>query len=154
MHLCKPRTDYLYQRCTGHSRIVGMTRHSGSAGPRGGPGETDQPRRRPLVAISTSRSAISDRKTRTWDCRNPTSTNCRPHTWLGDRLWRRRRSPTFTGKFQLRRSLGQKTIAPQQLLRAFQRFTNVALFRDNVADSEYEALQMKLEKRFSRGCTP
>jgi hypothetical protein len=36
--------------------------------------------------------------------------------------------------------LGQKTIAPQQLLRAFQRFTNVALFRDNVADSEYEAL--------------
>jgi hypothetical protein len=50
-------------------------------------------------------------------------------------------------------SLGQPTIAQQQLLRAFPRFTNVALFRDNVADSEYEALQMKLEKRFSRGLT-
>jgi hypothetical protein len=29
----------------------------------------------------------------------------------------------------------------------------VALFRDNVADSEYEAFQAKLEKRFSRGLT-
>ena len=35
----------------------------------------------------------------------------------------------------------------------YPRFTNVALFRDNVADSEYEALQTKLEKRFSRGLT-
>jgi hypothetical protein len=50
-------------------------------------------------------------------------------------------------------SLGQKTIARQQLLRAFPRFTNVALFRDNVADSEYEALQAKLEKRVSNGLT-
>ena len=50
-------------------------------------------------------------------------------------------------------SLGQPTVAQQQLLRAFPRFTNVALFRDNVADSEYEALQMKLEKRFSHGLT-
>ena len=48
-------------------------------------------------------------------------------------------------------SLGQPTIAAQQLLRAYPRFTNVALFRDNVADSEYEALQAKLEKRFSHG---
>jgi len=50
-------------------------------------------------------------------------------------------------------SLGQKTIARQQLLRAFPRFTNVALFRDNVADSEYEAFQAKLEKRLSNGLT-
>jgi hypothetical protein len=50
-------------------------------------------------------------------------------------------------------SLGQATIAQQQLLRAFPRFTNVALFRDNVADSEYQALQVKLEKRLSRGLT-
>src|SRR6266852_3432282 len=27
------------------------------------------------------------------------------------------------------------------------------LFRNNIADSEYEALQIKLEKRFSRGLT-
>jgi hypothetical protein len=59
----------------------------------------------------------------------------------------------YYGQIPTSSSLGQKTIAPQQLLRAFPRFTNVALFRDNVADSEYEALQMKLEKRFSRGLT-
>jgi hypothetical protein len=50
-------------------------------------------------------------------------------------------------------SIGQPTVAQQQLLRRFPRFTNVALFRDNVADSEYEALQAKLEKRFSHGLT-
>jgi hypothetical protein len=59
----------------------------------------------------------------------------------------------YYGQLPTSSSLGQPTIAPQQLLRAFPRFTNVALFRDNVADSEYEALQMKLEKRFSRGLT-
>jgi hypothetical protein len=57
----------------------------------------------------------------------------------------------FYGQIPASSSLGQPTIAQQQLLRAFPRFTNVALFRDNVADSEYEAFQMKLEKRFSRG---
>lgn len=59
----------------------------------------------------------------------------------------------FFGQIPASSSLGQPTIARQQLLRAFPRFTTVALFRDNVADSEYEALQMKLEKRFSRGLT-
>ena len=59
----------------------------------------------------------------------------------------------YYGQIPASSSLGQQTIAQQQLLRAFPRFTNVALFRDNVADSEYEALQMKLEKRFSRGLT-
>jgi hypothetical protein len=57
----------------------------------------------------------------------------------------------FYGQIPGSSSLGQPTIAQQQLLRAFPRFTNVALFRDNVADSEYNALQLKLEKRFSRG---
>jgi hypothetical protein len=59
----------------------------------------------------------------------------------------------YYGQIPSSSSLGQPTIAQQQLLRAFPRFTNVALFRDNVADSEYEALQLKLEKRFSRGLT-
>ena len=59
----------------------------------------------------------------------------------------------YYGQVPASSSLGQPTIAQQQLLRAFPRFTNVALFRDNVADSEYEALQAKLEKRFSRGLT-
>jgi hypothetical protein len=59
----------------------------------------------------------------------------------------------YYGQIPASSSLGQPTIAQQQLLRAFPRFTNVALFRDNVADSEYDALQMKLEKRLSRGLT-
>jgi hypothetical protein len=59
----------------------------------------------------------------------------------------------YYGQIPASSSLGQPTIAAQQLLRSFPRFTNVALFRDNVADSEYAAFQAKLEKRFSRGLT-
>jgi hypothetical protein len=59
----------------------------------------------------------------------------------------------YYGQIPASSSLGQPTIAQQQLLRAFPRFTTVALFRDNVADSEYDALQLKLEKRLSRGLT-
>jgi hypothetical protein len=59
----------------------------------------------------------------------------------------------FLGQIPTSSSLGQPTIAAQQLLRAYPRFTTVALYRDNVADSEYEALQMKLEKRLSHGLT-
>ncbi|HVW08610.1 MAG TPA: hypothetical protein VHC90_08510, partial [Bryobacteraceae bacterium] len=57
----------------------------------------------------------------------------------------------YYGQIPASSSLGQPTIAEQQLLRAYPRFTNVALFRDNVADSEYEAAQFKLEKRVSHG---
>jgi len=71
---------------------------------------------------------------------------------LGTALTTRMPNPYF-GQIPASSSLGQATIAQQQLLRAFPRFTNVALFRDNVADSEYEALQLKMEKRFSRGLT-
>jgi len=59
----------------------------------------------------------------------------------------------YFGQIPASSSLGQPTIAAQQLLRAYPRFTNVELFRDNVADSEYEALQVKLEKRMSHGLT-
>jgi hypothetical protein len=59
----------------------------------------------------------------------------------------------YYGQIPPSSSLGQPTIAAQQLLRAYPRFTNVAMFRDNVADSSYNALQLKLEKRLSRGLT-
>jgi hypothetical protein len=59
----------------------------------------------------------------------------------------------FLGQIPASSSLGQATITQQQLLRAYPRFTNVELFRDNVGDSEYDALQMKLEKRVSHGLT-
>jgi hypothetical protein len=71
---------------------------------------------------------------------------------LGPALTARVPNP-YLGQIPASSSLGQATITRQQLLRAFPRFTNVALFRDNVADSEYEALQLKLEKRLSHGLT-
>jgi len=71
---------------------------------------------------------------------------------LGSALTTRVANPYY-GQIPISSSLGQPTITQQQLLRAYPRFTNVALFRDNVGDSEYEAFQAKLEKRLSRGLT-
>ncbi len=71
---------------------------------------------------------------------------------LGSALTSRVPNPYFS-QIPASSSLGQPTIAQQQLLRAYPRFTNVALFRDNVGDSGYEAVQAKLEKRFSKGLT-
>ena len=50
-------------------------------------------------------------------------------------------------------SLGAATLAQQLLLRPYPRFTTVALFRDNVGNSTYEAAALKLEKRLSHGFT-
>jgi hypothetical protein len=50
-------------------------------------------------------------------------------------------------------SLGGATIAQQQLLRPFPRFTTVALFRDNVGNSSYNAVAAKIGKRLSHGLT-
>lgn len=71
---------------------------------------------------------------------------------MGTALTAKVANPYF-GQIPASSSLGQATVAEQQLLRAYPRFTTVALFRDNVADSEYEAAEAKLEKRFSRGLT-
>ncbi len=71
---------------------------------------------------------------------------------LGSALTAKVPNPYY-GQIPASSSLGQPTITRQQLLRAFPRFTNVALFRDNVADSEYNALQAKLEKRFAHRLT-
>src|SRR4029077_4578612 len=40
---------------------------------------------------------------------------------------------------------------PAQLLKPFPRFTNVDFYRNNVGNTNYNALQAKLEQRFSRG---
>jgi hypothetical protein len=47
--------------------------------------------------------------------------------------------------------LGDPTITRAQLLKPFPRFTTVSLYRNNVGNTNYHSLQMKLEKRFSRG---
>jgi hypothetical protein len=50
-------------------------------------------------------------------------------------------------------TIGGPTITAQQLLRPFPRFTAVALFRNNIGNSTYHAVQARLEKRFSHGLT-
>jgi len=59
----------------------------------------------------------------------------------------------YFGEIPSSSSLGRSTIAQQQLLRAYPRFTNVALFRNNVGNSKYNAATVKVEKRLSRGLT-
>ncbi len=71
---------------------------------------------------------------------------------LGPALLTRVANP-YLGEIPASSSLGAPTVAAQQLLRPFPRFTTVALFRDNIGNSRYNALQAKLEKRFSHGLT-
>jgi len=71
---------------------------------------------------------------------------------MGSALLTRVSNPYF-GEIPASSSLGGATIAQQQLLRPFPRFTNVAFFRDNVGNSSYNAAAVKLEKRLSHGLT-
>ncbi|MGH9754708.1 MAG: TonB-dependent receptor domain-containing protein [Blastocatellia bacterium] len=57
----------------------------------------------------------------------------------------------FLGQIPGASSLGDPTIPRAQLLRPFPRFTTVSLYRNNVGNTSYHALQAKLEKRLSRG---
>ena len=59
----------------------------------------------------------------------------------------------YFGQIPAWSSLGRPTITAQQLLRPYPAFTTVALFRDNVGNSKYNALEAKLEKRLSNGLT-
>jgi hypothetical protein len=68
----------------------------------------------------------------------------------GSTLLTRVSNPYF-GQIPASSSLGAATITQQQLLRPFPRFTTVALFRDNVGNSSYNAAAVKLEKRLSHG---
>jgi len=71
---------------------------------------------------------------------------------MGAALLTRVNNPYF-GQIPASSSLGGTTLAAQQLLRPYPRFTTVALFRDNVGNSSYNAFAMKLEKRVSHGLT-
>ncbi len=57
----------------------------------------------------------------------------------------------FFGQISRNSSLGDPTIPRAQLLRPFPQFTTVSLYRNNVGNTSYHALQAKLEKRLSRG---
>jgi hypothetical protein len=71
---------------------------------------------------------------------------------MGSALLTKVANPYF-GQIPSASSLGGATIAQQQMLRPFPRFTTVALFRDNVGASSYNAAAVKLEKRLSHGLT-
>jgi hypothetical protein len=59
----------------------------------------------------------------------------------------------FLGQIPAGSSLGAPTLARQQLLRRYPRFTTVALYRNNVGNSTYHSLQARLERRLSAGFT-
>jgi hypothetical protein len=71
---------------------------------------------------------------------------------LGSALLTKVQNPNF-GLVPASSSIGGQTVAYQQTLRPFPKFTNVALFRDNVGNSNYHAAAVKFEKRLSRGLT-
>ncbi|HEY4424466.1 MAG TPA: carboxypeptidase regulatory-like domain-containing protein, partial [Pyrinomonadaceae bacterium] len=57
----------------------------------------------------------------------------------------------FFGQIPRSSSLGDPTIPLAQLLKPFPRFTNVTFYRNNVGNTNYNALQVKLEQRFTNG---
>ena len=57
----------------------------------------------------------------------------------------------FFGQIPRSSSLGDPTIPVAQLIKPFPRFTDVAFYRNNVGNTNYNSLQAKLEQRFSRG---
>jgi hypothetical protein len=69
---------------------------------------------------------------------------------MGAALLVRVPNPYF-GQIPRSSSLGDPTITVAQLLKPFPRFTTVSLYRNNVGNTNYNALQVKLEQRFSRG---
>jgi hypothetical protein len=69
---------------------------------------------------------------------------------LGPALLTRVTNPFF-GQIPRSSSLGDPTIPLAQLLKPFPRFTNVTFYRNNVGNTNYNALQAKLEQRFTHG---
>ena len=69
---------------------------------------------------------------------------------MGSTLLNRVQNP-YLGQVPVSSFLGGATLTQQQLLRPFPRFTTVALFRNNVGNSSYNAAIAKVEKRLSGG---
>ena len=71
---------------------------------------------------------------------------------LGPALLKKVANPYY-GEIPASSSLGGQTIAFQQSIRPYPRFTTVALFRDNIGNSHYNAAFAKFDKRLSYGLT-
>jgi len=59
----------------------------------------------------------------------------------------------FAGQIPSNPSLNGPTITEAQLLKPYPEFQNVILYRNNIGNSNYNAIQAKLEKRFANGST-
>ena len=71
---------------------------------------------------------------------------------LGTALFQSVPNP-FSGQIPGSSSIGGPAIPRAQLLKPFPRFTTVSLYRNNVGNTIYHGLQVKLEKRWSQGLT-
>ena len=71
---------------------------------------------------------------------------------LGAQLTQQAPNPFF-GEIPISSAVGRPTVARQQLLRPYPRFTTVSLYRNNVGHSTYHSFQSRVEKRFSVGLT-
>lgn len=57
----------------------------------------------------------------------------------------------YFGEIPSSSSIGGKTMSTAQLLKPFPRFLNVATYRNNTGSTNYNAIQAKVEQRFSHG---
>jgi hypothetical protein len=57
----------------------------------------------------------------------------------------------YYGQLPISSSIGGKTITNAQLLKPYPRFLNVATYRNNSSETNYNALEAKVEQRLSRG---
>lgn len=57
----------------------------------------------------------------------------------------------YYGQLPSSSSIGGKTVSQAQLLKPYPRFLNVATYRNNSGTTNYNALEAKVEKRFSQG---
>jgi hypothetical protein len=69
---------------------------------------------------------------------------------LGNALTKTVTNPYY-GIIPRQSSLGNPTIAAGQLLKPYPEFSTVSFFRNNVGNSHYDSMQVKLERRASKG---
>ncbi len=68
----------------------------------------------------------------------------------GQSLLKRVPNPYF-GLIPRSSSLGDPTITVAQLMKPYPEYTTISLYRNNVGDTNYQGVTMKLEQRFTRG---
>jgi hypothetical protein len=59
----------------------------------------------------------------------------------------------YYGQIPLSSSIGTKTVAAAQLLKPYPRFQNVATYRNNSGQTNFNAIEAKVEQRFAYGLT-